>query len=154
MASDEMAVPVLIHRHHGAVSAYINHGRWVADCGYEHCRNALQLEYGDPGFLCLGSGGCGRAFDVVWPSPEMARTIVGILVHRPAVYTRNWLPGETLTELMIENITHGVEHCSTPEVGAASSRLVIESTEDTAMRIVIHDSPIVIDAAERPEIEG
>lgn len=38
----------------------------------------------------------------------MRRGIERLLMMRPIPYTRNWLPGETLTDLLAENIEHGI----------------------------------------------
>lgn len=94
--------------------AYVNHGRWVADCPHPDCHSAEH--YQDPyngkygglrpnAFHCTAPGGCGLSYPVVWP-PNIAE-IERWLVMRPIMTTRNWLPGETIADLVLENAEHG-----------------------------------------------
>jgi hypothetical protein len=45
---------------------------------------------------------------VVWPDADMADGVERLLSMRPNVATRNWAPGETLIDLMMENAAHGI----------------------------------------------
>lgn len=45
---------------------------------------------------------------VDWP-PNIA-DIEALVLCRPVVSTRNWVPGEDLVDLLEENILHGVVH--------------------------------------------
>lgn len=128
------------------IRARIELGHWLAECGTPYCRNALHLEYG-AGFLC---GECGVAYDVLWPTPEIARRIIALLSYRPDWVNRNWLPHESVMDLLAENMLHGIEHATTPELGAAASRLWLD---DNAQLHVL-DEPLVIDAAPRLAIGG
>lgn len=144
----------LIHPHGGTVAAYINHGRWVADCGNPHCHNARALAYGQ-NFLCVDDvhgDACGFAFDVRWPAPEEATRICAILAYRPDRSTRNWLPGESATVLLIENLAHGIRHANTPEVGGAASHLVLDASGDGPVVVRVSETPVLVDAA--PEVAG
>lgn len=129
-----------------AINARIELGHWLAECGTPYCRNADRLEYG-AGFLCAE---CGVAWDVVWPAPEVARQIVALLGYRPDWVNRNWLPHESVMDLLGENVLHGIEHTSTPELGASASTLWLD---DNAQLHVL-DEPLVIDAAPRLAIGG
>ncbi len=143
---------VLIHPHGGVVDAYINHGRWVADCGNPHCHNARALAYGES-FLCvdeLAGDACGFAFDVAWPPLEEAERICAVLAYRPDRATRNWLPDETVTMLLIENMAHGIRHASSPEIGGAATQLVLDASGDGPPTVRVLDRPVVVDAA--PEV--
>lgn len=82
--------------------AYVNHGRWVADCAV--CPSALELTPGQVTFVCLDRL-CGETSAVVWPA-EVA-LIESLLAERPA-RNRNWHPWETAEQLLAENIEHGV----------------------------------------------
>lgn len=92
---------------------YANFGRWVAMCP-RGCMNAERFGMqeatpGKPGgltheiFLCSDCGWTGPA---VWPAK--AAEIEALLNLRPLQVNRNWVPGETLADLHIENLEHGV----------------------------------------------
>lgn len=101
----------------GSVRAYVNHGRWVADCSREFCNNAMQLTAGQGAFRCSN---CGLDAAVVWP-PD-ADEIWRVLERRPVPQTRNWFPldhdlavragiehGQSVADLLAENEWHGVK---------------------------------------------
>lgn len=75
----------------GSVFAYVNHGRWVADC---LCGGAELVSEGEP-MLC---GSCGAIRQVVWPNNSSA--IESALEDRPKE-NQNWYTGETIA--MLEN---------------------------------------------------
>lgn len=90
----------------GAVYAEANWGRWVARCPAPWCTNAVALDRGQVTFGCAGMGGCGASGHLVWPAdPDAVETI---LTMRPVPATRNWLSGETLEQLLLENAAHGI----------------------------------------------
>lgn len=137
------ALTELVHPHAAApIYARIEIGHWLAQCGTRYCRDALRLEYGT-GYLCPS---CGVAQDVIWPTPDDARRIVALLGYRPDWATRNWLPGESVTDLMMENFQHGIEHATRPELGAAASILVLDASSGRPTLRVL-DEPLIIDAA-------
>lgn len=68
--------------------AYMNFGRWVADCPQE-CGNARTLRQGDAAFHC---NECGHVASVEWP--EDPEAIWQALRKRPANKNRNWFPKE------------------------------------------------------------
>lgn len=70
--------------------AYVNHGRWVADCPRPYCGNALKLTPNQAVFECSGSSGCGMVASINWP-PD-AQAIWDALMQRPVPATRNWIP--------------------------------------------------------------
>ena len=82
--------------------AYVNHGRWVADCSVPHCPEAHQVKPGD-GFLCRNCGG-----EDIPVFPEFRSEIDQLLAMRPVPETRNWWPGETVSDLIAENQAHGL----------------------------------------------
>ena len=91
--------------------AYCNWGRWVADCPRPDCSSAEHA--GDEGGAVGGLTGlafhcshCGLVCSASWPAN--VDDIERILAQRPVPSTRNWRPGETLHDLMAENIAHGV----------------------------------------------
>jgi hypothetical protein len=55
-------------------------------------------------FIC---GECHQACNVV--APENKNEIDEVLKLRPNTANRNWMPGETVEMLHLENVLHGVE---------------------------------------------
>jgi hypothetical protein len=86
--------------------AYANHGRWVADCPRPWCTNAMQVWPGDEIFRCSGPDACGIVADLRWPADPAAIEV--LLSARPLARNRNWLAGETLEQLVLENGAHGL----------------------------------------------
>lgn len=98
-AVTELAIP-------GLAYAEANWGRWLARCPAGLCSNAIQIHRWQQRFECAGEGNCGWTTRIQWPDdPEMTEAILGL---RPDVRTRNWLPGETLDDLLAENAQHGL----------------------------------------------
>lgn len=95
--------------------AYVNDGRWIADC--PHCRAGMMLDPEWTRFPCLGAG-CYRLYsDVLWP-PNV-RAIEEALYRRP-MRNQHWgtergtkrdpgLPVETVDDLEQDNGRHGDE---------------------------------------------
>jgi len=79
------------------VHAYVNHGRWVADCP---CNGA---ELVAPGELMV-CGSCGARNEVKFPANIDG--IEGALEMRPPT-NQNW-HGESVESLVAENIDHGL----------------------------------------------
>lgn len=82
--------------------AYVNHGRWVADCGRRPCPEAHRVKPGD-GFECRN---CGWFGPVEFPDDQ--KDIELVLAKRPVPESRNWWPGELVADLIVENTRHGV----------------------------------------------
>lgn len=92
-APDTRAIPA---------TAYVNHGRWVADCPTPHCAGAVVL-YRDT-FMCGNciNVECGYRYRAVrWPSEK--GKIEEALSARFLPETANWLPSETVSDLKSEN---------------------------------------------------
>jgi hypothetical protein len=90
---------------------FVNWGRWVANCPAPDCSNAEHygVDGGYPGGLgreVFRCSYCGLLCPVQWP--PLTADIERLLVMRPVPATRNWLPGETLLDLMVENLRHGI----------------------------------------------
>lgn len=96
--------------------AYVNHGRWIADCPRPHCANAEKLQPRQGTFHCSN---CKQVADVDWPAD--ADEIWAVLEVRPVPQTRNWFPanhelalrsgtvhGQTVADLRAENDEYGV----------------------------------------------
>src|SRR4051812_32758000 len=89
------------------VSPFLSWGMWVAKCPRE-CGNAEKRGKCDDGsvgglesdrFICRQShGGCGFRCGVDWPSN--IANIEALVMARPRVSARNWLPGESVHDLL------------------------------------------------------
>lgn len=90
----------------GNARAYINFGRWVADCPLD-CGNALALQSNQPSFFCAPPGGCGHMGGVDWP--DNAQEIWDALADR-APKNRNWFPASHTLALK-----SGCPHGQTPQ---------------------------------------
>jgi hypothetical protein len=101
--------------------AYVNCGRWVADCPRPHCNNAIALtsQPRQTMYHCAGEDGCHVIAEVNWPND--ADEIWDALQQRPVPATRNWAPaghrqavacgvpdGQTVSDLHAETKAHEV----------------------------------------------
>jgi hypothetical protein len=86
-------------------AARVYWGDWIADCP-AGCGNAEFVLPGKPFFCTPEQGGCGISVHVDWP--EDAPMIEELLNRRPLKRNRNWFPGESVGELAIENLNHGI----------------------------------------------
>lgn len=77
--------------------AYVNGGRWVADC--PNCAAGISLHRDWAAALCFGCGASYAAALVEWPDDFEA--IEGELALRPLV-NQNWFPHESLGDLKTE----------------------------------------------------
>jgi hypothetical protein len=106
--------------------AFMASGRWVARCPVcGTAERAGRCDDGRPGgleaarFTCVPGSldapavglvlprrGCGWRGPVEWPAniADLER----VLLARPAAVTRNWVPGESLWDLISENAAHGI----------------------------------------------
>lgn len=99
-----------------AARAYVNHGRWVADCpfcggserywdGTVQRRKPAPFPFGLTDRLLY----CGyTASSCPVEFPEEADAIDAILSRRPDERTRNWFLHESVDDLLFENLEHGV----------------------------------------------
>ena len=92
--------------------AFVNRGRWVAMCPFG-CGSAQVVSETEKYFYCCGKSGCYNeaadfnAVPVIWPNEKMKGQIYEILSRRPRE-NQNWFPHESLTDLKVENLAHGV----------------------------------------------
>ncbi len=82
------------------VLAYVNHGRWVADCA---C-NGGELVAPDEQMLC---GSCGARNTVKFPGAKTRSQVEAVLTRR-SVMNQNWKPDETIAEITAQNIDNGL----------------------------------------------
>lgn len=129
----------------GVAYAQAIRGQWAACCPRPYCANAMPLIVGQDIFVCDSLGGCGFVAEVVWPPDPQA--IEAILMMRPVFTTRNWAPGETLEDLLVENAEHD---CLPPEWMAVENRtLILATTNGRATGGLLHQQ---LEAAGRREI--
>lgn len=84
------------------VAAYVNHGRWVADC--PACNGGIACWPDNPVCMCLD---CGRTFTAAFPSKADVKKAVALLSERPTT-ARNWMPQrESVSDLRAENAVNG-----------------------------------------------
>lgn len=81
----------------GTIRAYVNHGRWVADC---LCKSGIAVTPNRLRATCLE---CGRDYAVMFPAEGDRLAIEGSLLERPRPENRNWLPSEKPADLEAEN---------------------------------------------------
>ena len=102
----------------GSVRAEINHGRWIARC---LCGGAEDVAPAEPVFYCLSCGNAdndGRVMTIEFPADRAA--IEEALLKRPEMETRNWLPGESVDDLITENRKHGLDEQVSPGSGSSA----------------------------------
>jgi hypothetical protein len=88
----------------GAGYVEANWGRWIVRCPRPWCASAMQVWPGDRWTACKD---CEAPIpDLVWPADPEA--VEALLMARPAVESRNWLPGESLKDLLVDNVRHGL----------------------------------------------
>ena len=90
----------------GLAYAEANWGRWICRCPAGMCTNAVQVSRRQANFACVGPGSCGWTSPIEWPTDPDG--IEMLLRRRPDPVNRNWLPGETLEDLLTENVEHGL----------------------------------------------
>lgn len=84
--------------------AYVNQGRWVADC--PTCRGSELVDPDENFFFCLSCFNraiANRARRVTFP--DFIREIDRVISVRP-LRNQNWFPQETLEQLLTENMEH------------------------------------------------
>ena len=84
----------------GDVDAYVNWGRWVADC----VCNGAELVAPDQEMVC---GSCGARNTVTFPG-QTIRGKIEIALSRREPFNQNWYSDETVDELVAQNIEHGI----------------------------------------------
>jgi hypothetical protein len=99
--------------------AYMNHGRWVAQCDTDGCTGAERVwpggqirvtrtgaEYGITGSV-MHCANCGQTSRVTFPDER--KRIDSLLARRVVPERRNWYPSESVEDLIEENAAHGLD---------------------------------------------
>lgn len=82
----------------------VNWGRWIVDCDSPFCLSAVQVHPGQDWAHCRD---CNRTIaNLIWP--EDPEAIEVILCMRPDEEVRNWVWPETINDLVMENVVHGI----------------------------------------------
>lgn len=92
--------------------ARVDHSRWIADCPDPECGGAEFVSFADPRFFCCECRN--KAIDHAYLPVELPSTtdrgdIEELLLARSSGESRNWLPSETVDDLLAQNRAHGVE---------------------------------------------
>lgn len=128
----------------GIAYAEANWGRWIAKCPGPWCDNAMGLERDQAVFVCAGPDSCGFTTDIVWPpDPAAIELLLGM---RPANKVRNWVPGESLEDLLAENAVHGF---LPPGIEADRSTVIATFQDDRLVGGLLHQQ---LTSAARPQI--
>ncbi len=121
-----------------------NHGAWIAKCPRPGCFNAEHMGRhpvsGHVGGLTGASFECTRGRCVCCPPPGVFQDgcglrcaaswppnvddISALLALRPVVADRNWLPGQTVHDLLAENLERGV-HGGLTELAIEGDRVTV-----------------------------
>lgn len=105
-------LPTKLHRRLEII-AYVNHGRWLADCPDPTCGGAVVASPADPRFYCpycLNHNADGQLIRVVFPDQDTLAEAEAELLKRPHRSVMNYDPrlGETAATLRAENDEHGI----------------------------------------------
>lgn len=125
-------------------------GTWLAGCPRPYCANALAVQRGQSQFVCEGPMSCGAVGELVWPADPDAIEV--ILLLRPVPTTRNWLPGETLANLLEENAAHDCipdEWAELAQAQPAGALSLLATADERVIGGILHQQ---IEAARRREI--
>lgn len=94
----------------GSAPAYVNLGRWVADC--PACRGGIAVSPDWPLCCCLD---CGRIYEALIPDDAQIAAATELLERR-AKHEQNWYPAdEPIRLLQAENDLHGLDDTITTD---------------------------------------
>ena len=85
------------------LSPRVEHGRWLVDCPF--CKSADLADDDDPRFFCLdcrNEEAGGLWLPVQWPRER--KEIEDALLDRKHTINRNWLPHETVIDLLAQTL--------------------------------------------------
>lgn len=142
----------------GAVYAEANWGRWIANCPRPFCTNAMGLERGQELFVCADAcDACGQTAAIIWPADPDA--IEALLGFRPVRRTQNWLPSETLEDLLAENVEHDVFPPEWKLIGPGETRVLADIVDQRLVGGLLLEALPAADprrqlVAARPALEG
>lgn len=85
------------------VVAYVNHGRWVANC--PNCNGGIPCFKGEKLGVCPD---CRNGYEIQRPDKDEVKEVERLLSKRSTV-NRNWFPHETVEQLKADNLRYGVK---------------------------------------------
>ena len=91
-----------------APSAFVAGGMWQLRCATVGCTNCPSVS---PEWRLALCWDCGAVYERV-PLPVDIEAIERVLMRRPDVSSRNWLPTETVEDLVRENAEHGIQEAA------------------------------------------
>ena len=92
-----------------AVQPFVADGSWKVACASKDCGEHPLVSFPWGGLaICFA---CGATYEGV-PSPADRSEIERLLLMRPDLRTRNWLPGETVADLARENAEHDIREAA------------------------------------------
>jgi hypothetical protein len=97
----------------GRSTACVDEGLWMIRCGFCGYYGPGLDERGQPHTIyqcpfCQNSAAGKRLCEVLWPEARFMSDILAVLMLRPEMKNRNWVPGETVEMLERENLMHGL----------------------------------------------
>jgi hypothetical protein len=126
----DLAIPGVAH-------AEVHRGMWIARCPQPYCLTAIALPLGSLVMRCHGDrDACGAEAPVMWPRDPEA--IAALLRMRPVPASRNWLPHESLQDLLTENAEHGLLPAEWTQLEGRT--LILHEVEGMAMAGLLADS--------------
>lgn len=90
------------------IYAYVNHGRWMVKCPF--CPSAQVAFSSDKRFFCAECANVtngSKYIAVLWPEDAQRERIEKLLMKR-GLENRNWVVGETISQLESENTSRGI----------------------------------------------
>jgi hypothetical protein len=104
LEAQKYLIPVGAGMHKEPIHARIEYGRWLVLCPV--CKGANDVHPGEPVYLCTSCGWPENLVPVLFPEKRIE--IERLLIKRP-IHNRNWQPGETVADLVLQNLQHGCE---------------------------------------------
>lgn len=96
---------VTLKENAGEVEAYVNGGRWVANC--PNCNGGIACDPDISEGCCTD---CGFVYTVAFPHPNTVRGAETVLLKREDLQNMNWLPHkEEISDLKAENASRGFD---------------------------------------------
>ena len=93
----------------GHLKARVDHGMWIVDCP---CNNAAVVDLNHPFFICaVCLTGAWYVVDLPAELADIEAVLLERTAHSPVLgwVNRNWSPGESVEDLLEENVEHGVD---------------------------------------------
>lgn len=91
------------------VTPIVSGGSWKVSCATHGCGEFPLVKFEWDGLaICFN---CGATYEGIQP-PDDRAAIERVLLLRPEPHTRNWLPSESVQDLIAENCDHGIQEAA------------------------------------------